>query len=82
MYKVAEIVIICPHCNTEIAYGGESNQEIEFDCPICGHKNKVSPIQDNVEEIDFYPLNEPFAYVKILKDTDTLDEYYKIIAPF
>ena len=38
-------------------------------------------VEENVEQIDFYPVNEPFAYIKILKDTETLEKYYKVIQP-
>ena len=35
----------------------------------------------NFVELDFYPIYEPYTYVKIIKDTNTLDQYYKIIEP-
>jgi len=38
-------------------------------------------VEKNIEQIDFYPVNEPFAYIKILKDTETLEKYYKVIQP-
>jgi len=31
------------------------------------------------EEIDFYPLHEPFAYVQIIRETETLDKRYILI---
>jgi len=36
---------------------------------------------DKFSELDFYSVNEPFAYVKILKENESLDKYYKIIEP-
>jgi flagellar protein FlaI len=36
---------------------------------------------ENIEQIDFYPVNEPFAYIKILKNTQTLEKFYKVIQP-
>ena len=31
------------------------------------------------EELDFYPLNEPFAYVEILREKETLDKCYFLV---
>jgi flagellar protein FlaI len=42
---------------------------------------KKSTSSMKLEELDFYPVNEPFAYIKILKDTITLNKYYKVIEP-
>jgi flagellar protein FlaI len=36
---------------------------------------------ENYSDLDFYSVNEPFAYIKILKDNETLDKFYKIIEP-
>ena len=40
-----------------------------------------SSIKKNFVELEFYPINEPFVYIKIIKDIVTLDQYYKIIEP-
>jgi len=37
--------------------------------------------EGDIDQLGFYPVNEPFAYVKILKDTKSLDKYYKVIQP-
>jgi len=37
--------------------------------------------EKNLIELDFYPIYEPYTYVKIIKDTVSLDQYYKIIEP-
>ncbi|MBN1280691.1 MAG: Flp pilus assembly complex ATPase component TadA [Candidatus Thermoplasmatota archaeon] len=35
--------------------------------------------ESTVEEIDFYPLQEPYAYVEIIRERDTLDKLYVLI---
>jgi flagellar protein FlaI len=44
-------------------------------------KEDILPGEENFVEIDFYPVNEPFAYIKIIKDTTSLDKYYKVMEP-
>jgi len=75
-------IAICPHCNTKVPCEAEIGQKITIKCPSCGEKGVVKFEKDNIEEIAFYPLNEPFAYVRILKDTTSLDKFYKIIEPY
>jgi flagellar protein FlaI len=45
----------------------------------CDKNNPV--FFDRLQELDFYPVNEPFAFIKILKDPETLDKYYQVIEP-
>jgi flagellar protein FlaI len=35
----------------------------------------------NVEVVEIYPVNEPFAYVRILLDNNTLENTYQILEP-
>ncbi|MEA3458342.1 MAG: type II/IV secretion system ATPase subunit [Candidatus Thermoplasmatota archaeon] len=44
-------------------------------------KEEVPSEKTDLEEIDFYPLNEPYAHARILKDTDSLDKYYRVEEP-
>ncbi len=71
---------ICPNCNSKIIVEGNAGEVVTVVCPNCNTRGKVS-FDTRFEEIDFYPVNEPFAYVKILKDTKTLDKYYKLLEP-
>ncbi len=73
-------IAICPSCHTKIEIKGESNENVNVKCPKCGKVGIISFKQD-LEQIDFYPLNEPYAYAKVLKNTDTLEKFYKIIEP-
>ena len=36
---------------------------------------------DEFEEVDFYPLYQPFAYVKILREKKTVDKIYALLEP-
>jgi len=69
--------------NSEIAVDGEPGQKIDIKCPNCNGEDlvtiakKETPLEKTgLKELDSYPLNEPYAYVKILKDSDSLDKYY------
>ncbi|MBE3122478.1 MAG: Flp pilus assembly complex ATPase component TadA [Thermoplasmata archaeon] len=35
--------------------------------------------RDAIEEIDFYPLHEPFAYVEIIREKESLDKRYVLL---
>ena len=73
-------IAICPACHTKVVVEGKVGEKVVVTCPTCGRKGTVS-FDTNFEELDFYPVNEPFAYVKILKDLKTLDKYYKLLEP-
>ena len=74
--------------NSEVAVDGKPGQKIKINSSKCSEKDIVTLTKDGVvsdkkdfEEIDFYPLNEPYAYAKILKDTNSLDKYYLVEEP-
>ena len=72
-------IAICPKCKTKNYCTGEKGDIIEVKCDNCGNTGKV--FFGNLEEIDFYPVKEPFAFIKILKDPETLDQHYRVIEP-
>ena len=81
-------IAVCPECHTKIPCEGESGQKVTVKCSQCGKKGivvfssrEISLDEKNLVELDRYPVNEPYAYVKILKDTASLDKYYKAIEP-
>ena len=74
--------------NSEVVVEGNPSQKIKIKNPKCNEENIVASTKEEVlsektdlEEIDFYPLNEPYAYVRILKDTGSLDKYYWVEEP-
>ncbi len=74
-------IAICPECNTKISCEGELNQKVKIKCPKCGKSGSII-FKSEFKELDFYPLNEPFSYAKILKDMDTLEKTYRVIEPY
>ena len=73
-------IAICPGCHTKIPTKGEPGQKIKIQCPNCKRKGTIV-FKADLQELDFYPLNEPFAHAKILKNTETLEKAYKVIEP-
>jgi flagellar protein FlaI len=81
-------IAVCPECHSKISCEGEPGQQITVKCTQCGKKGmvifasqEVSLDEKNLVELDCYPVIEPFAYIKILKDTASLDKFYKVIEP-
>jgi len=77
---MAKKIAICPSCHTKITVEGTPGQKAKVVCPDC-KKTGTIVFSSELKELDFYPLNEPFAYAKILKNADTLEKYYKTIEP-
>ncbi len=73
-------IAICPNCHTKITCEGMLGQKVTVNCPSCKRTGAVV-FSSELKELDFYPLNEPFAYVKIMKNDETLEKYYKVIEP-
>ncbi len=73
-------VAICPRCHTKITCEGKPGEKVEISCPNCEKTGSIV-FSSELKQLDFYPLNEPFAYAKILKNTDTLEKSYKVIEP-
>ena len=47
-------------------------EELKINVPISNER---------LEEITFYPVNRPYAYVKILRDKKTLEKIYAVLEP-
>ena len=74
-------IAICPECHTKIQCEGESGQKLKVECRNCGRAGSIV-FKPELKELDFYPLNEPYAYAKMLKNTDTLEKDYKVMEPY
>jgi len=72
-------IAICPKCKSKISCTGEKGDIVEVKCNNCNNNGKI--FFGNLNEIDFYPVKEPFAFIKILKDPETLDQHYRVIEP-
>jgi flagellar protein FlaI len=73
-------IAICPGCHTKIKCEGELGQKVKVNCPNCGRTGSIV-FKSDLKELDFSPINEPYAYVKVLKNMDTLEKNYKVIEP-
>jgi len=74
-------IAVCPGCHTKITCEGEPGEKVEIKCPSCGKSGSIV-FKSEYQQLDFYPLNEPFAFTKILKNTETLEKFYKVIEPY
>jgi len=74
-------IAICPGCHTKITCEGEPGEKVNVECPNCGRNGSIV-IKSELQQLDFYPLNEPYAFAKILKNMDTLEKHYKVIEPY
>ncbi|GAJ16202.1 unnamed protein product, partial [marine sediment metagenome] len=52
-------IAICPKCKSKISCTGEEGDIVEVKCNNCGNNGKIFFV--NLNEIDFYPVKEPFA---------------------
>jgi len=74
-------IAICPGCHTKINIEGKPGEKVKVDCPNCKKSGSIV-FKSEYKELDFYPLHEPFAYAKIVKNYDTLEKKYHVIEPF
>ncbi|KYK29386.1 hypothetical protein AYK20_05400 [Thermoplasmatales archaeon SG8-52-1] len=74
-------IAICPGCHTKIECEGELGEKVKVNCPNCNTSGLIL-FEKNLQQLDFYAIKEPFVYVKILKDMNTLEKHYKIIEPY
>ncbi len=74
-------IAICPGCHTKISCEGQPGEKVKIKCPNCGRSGSVT-FAEQLDQLDFYPLNEPFAYAKIMKNKETLEKFYKIVEPY
>ncbi len=81
-------IAICPACHSKISCEGDPGQKVTVKCPNCGKKgivafsnHEISIDENNLVELECYPILEPFVFVKVLKDNKSLDKYYKAIEP-
>ena len=81
-------IAVCPECHSKISCEGEPGQKVIVKCSQCGKKgivtfsaHEISIDENNLVDLECYPVLEPLVFVKILKDTKSLDKYYKSIEP-
>jgi flagellar protein FlaI len=85
---MAKRVVMCSLCNSEIPVNEDLDPENPVKCLQCNERssniqniNKKNMEISGMKELETYPISEPYAYVKILKDETSLEKYYWIIEP-
>ena len=76
-----QTMVLCPHCEAQIPLENPTGDKINVTCPTCGKQSSISIQDQRVDELDFYPVQEPYAYVKILRNPRSFDNFYTVIEP-
>jgi len=81
-------IAVCPECHSKISCEGSPGQKVTVKCLQCGKKgivafssHEVSIDEDNLVELECYPVLDPFVFIKLLKDSKSLDKFYKVMEP-
>jgi len=72
--------VICPNCHYNLTLEMEPGEVINVECPKCQRSGEIV-YNSMIKELDFYPLEKPFSYAKIVKNEDTLEKQYRVIEP-
>jgi len=81
--KQKKKIVICPVCHAriEVKETTESTEgKVTVTCPSCGKKG-VLYLNSIFEKLDSYPVNPPYAFVKIVKNLNTLEKCYRLLEP-
>ncbi len=72
---------VCPKCQNVFSFDiNPDDIIIIIECPKC-HKTGRIPLKPRFKQVDFYTLNKPFAFAKIIKDTKERELLYNVIEP-
>jgi len=72
---------LCTYCNAPMHITAEPGKNQEITCEHCQQKNMLNISQTPYDELMFYSVNEPYAYVSIVKQLDTLKREYRVLEP-
>ncbi len=78
---MVRLTALCPSCKTKISVQGKPGEQKKITCKKCKEKRIVLFGETDLEELAFYPLEEPFSYASIVKDINSLEKYYLVIEP-
>ena len=53
---MVKTITLCSSCNSKIDVEGEPNQEIEKKCPNCDNNVKILLNDEDLEELELYPI--------------------------
>jgi len=72
--------VICPDCHSAFTIELGLQETVFVECNNCRKTGEISN-NSKITELDFYPLQKPFSYVKIIKKMDTKEKQYRVIEP-
>jgi len=72
--------VVCPGCHTNLTFDidVEPGKKIKVVCPYCNKTGEISS-RSSIKELDFYCLQKPYAYAKIIKNLGTIEKQYNVI---
>jgi archaeal flagellar protein FlaI len=73
--------VLCKKCNAPLLIEPVKGTETHIICSTCNYQSVYSSVQTELEEIQFYGLNEPFSFASILKDKISLKKTYHVLEP-
>jgi flagellar protein FlaI len=73
--------ILCRNCNSPLQITGSVKENTSVICKECNTNNEITIGNENIEEIDFYPIKKPYSYVSVIKNLETLKKQYLILEP-
>ena len=71
---------LCKNCNALIQIEDEIESS-RLQCKVCQVENTYNQNENYGNEIDFYPISPPYAYISIRKDSKTLKKKYVVLEP-
>lgn len=76
-----EKAFVCPKCQNVFSFSiNPDDIVVIIECPRC-HKTGRVPLKPRFKQLDFYTLNKPFAFAKIIRDTEERETIYNVIEP-
>ncbi len=72
--------IICSYCCNQISIDHPDKSQ-EVTCSVCNRTTVVDALSADVIELSFYGLNQPFSFVSIIKETESLKKQYIVLEP-
>ncbi len=73
--------VLCKTCNAPLVIDPVLGKETPVTCSTCHHQSTYAASSQDLEELSFYALEEPFAFASIVKDAASLKKTYHVLEP-
>ena len=74
-------IALCGKCNAKFEVSEQTPCTLLESCESCGESRLVAICDHDAEELERYPIYEPYIYVSIVKDIESFEIKYLIIEP-